>query len=133
MLRYYICHKKAAESVSFRNALNNDIPIIVTTTRWNRLQTKHLVDFDTETMTPPTTTDCIKFALQHPAVNIVLHSSRDEDELDEALQPLIERCLDSGSMNWLSHEKYEELLRYGSDEVKWNTDSFDEHPEELQW
>lgn len=92
MLRYNICHKKAAESLSFPFALKNDVPIIAfTTTRWNRLLTNNPVDIDTETMTPPTTADCIKFALQHPAVDIVLHSARDEDELDEALQPLKHR------------------------------------------
>jgi hypothetical protein len=37
-------------------------------------------------------------------VNIVLHSARDKDELDKALQPLIDRCLDEGLMNWLSHK-----------------------------
>jgi hypothetical protein len=39
MLRYNMNHKKAAETISFPEAVNRNIPVLAfTTTRWNRLQ-----------------------------------------------------------------------------------------------
>jgi aryl-alcohol dehydrogenase-like predicted oxidoreductase len=81
MLRYNMSHKRAAETISFPQALKKNIPVIAfTTTRWNRLQRKASPTINTA--------DCLKFALKHPAVEVVLHSARDEDELNNALSPL---------------------------------------------
>lgn len=127
MLRYNMSHKNAAESLSLPSAIQNNVPILAfTTTRWNRLQS----DPPTNTGPYPTTADCVKFALQHSAVDIVLHSARDEKELDDAILPLLS-CSTSEQLNWLSRNEYEQWRTYGSDENEWNDcDSFDEYPEE---
>lgn len=120
MLRYNLSHRKAAETISFPEALENDIPVLAfTTTRWNGLQ---------RTTSPNVTTaDCITFALQHPAVEVVLHSARDEDELDDALLPIIS-CSDG--IHWMPDSKYADLCAFYDDEMAWNNDGFDEYPDE---
>mmetsp|Transcript_15681 Transcript_15681/g.33759 ORF Transcript_15681/g.33759 Transcript_15681/m.33759 type:complete len:168 (+) Transcript_15681:878-1381(+) len=133
MLRYSMSHRNAAESLSFPKAMENNIPVLAfTTTRWNRLQS----DPPPSTMMMdgfrPTTSECLKFALHHPAVEVVLHSARDEEELDEALLPLLSSSLaTSKRTGWLSEEECEQWRVYGSDEARWNEDdAFDEYPEE---
>lgn len=124
MLRYNVCHRKAAETISFPETLENDIPVLgFTTTRWNALQRK--------ASPTVTTADCITFALQHPAVEVVLHSARDEDELDDALLPIIACSDDITSHCWMPDSKYDKLRAYyGGDEMAWNDDGFDEYPDE---
>ena len=121
MLRYNISHKKAAETISFPEALAKGVPVLAfTTTRWNALQRKD----------PPTisTADCIKFAFEHPAVQVVLHSARDESELDDALLPLIAKTCAS---KWMSDSKYDALCEYyNGSELDWNDDGYDEYPDE---
>ena len=120
MLRYNMSHRKAAETISFPEALKNNIPVLAfTTTRWNELQTP--------ASPTVTTADCIAFALQHPAVEVVLHSARDEDELDDALLPIIS-CSDRSQ--WISDSKYDDLCAYYNDEMAWNSDGYDEYPDE---
>lgn len=121
MLRYNMNHKKAAETISFPEAINNNIPVLAfTTTRWNRLQR--------DSSPSVTTSDCIKFALNNQAVEVVLHSARDEDELEDALLPLFS-CPDQ--CQWMSESKYDDLRTYyGGDEMDWNDDGFDEYPDE---
>ena len=132
MLRYNLCHKNGAETLSFPYALQNDLPVIAfTTTRWNRLLKKDPLGDKSKIVIPPSTADCIKFALQHPAVEIVLHSARDEEELDHALSSLIECSADPNSSSWLSNEKLDAWRSYGDNERLWNeNDEFDEYPEE---
>ena len=91
MLRYNLSHRVAAESLSLPKALEKNIPVLAfTTTRWNRLQSDPPMVADSL----PSTSDCLKFALHHPAVEIVLHSARDYgNELDEALPPLFSQLL----------------------------------------
>lgn len=121
MLRYNMNHKKAAETISFPEAINRNIPVLAfTTTRWNRLQRN--------SSPTVTTSDCIKFALNHQAVEVVLHSARDEDELEDALLPLF-LCPDQ--CQWMSESKNDDLRTYyGGDEIDWNDDGFDEYPDE---
>jgi aryl-alcohol dehydrogenase-like predicted oxidoreductase len=127
MLRYNMSHKNAAESLSLSAALENNIPVLAfTTTRWNRLQSNS----PNNDRPYPTTSDCIKFALQHPGVEIVIHSARDEEELDDAILPLLSASATKQSA-WLSEDEYDQWRIHGNDEVKWNDDdSFDEYPEE---
>ena len=102
MLRYNMNHKKAAETISFPEAINHNIPVLAfTTTRWNRLQR--------DSSPTVTTSDCIKFALNHQAVEVVLHSARDEDELEDALLPLFSS---PGECQWMSESKYNDLRSY---------------------
>ncbi|KAL7528346.1 hypothetical protein ACHAXR_002395 [Thalassiosira sp. AJA248-18] len=127
MLRYSMSHKNGAESLSLPSALERNIPVLAfTTTRWNRLQS----DPPIETDSLPSTADCIKFSLDHPAVEVVLHSARDEEELEEAMMSLLSSS-SSGQSTWLSEEECNRWRTYGDDEGKWNEDDqFDEYPEE---
>jgi len=127
MLRYNMSHRKAAESLSLPAAQERGTPVIAfTTTRWNRLQEESPAE-----MTPPTTSDCLKFALQNEAIEIVLHSARDEDELDDSLLPLFESTTKN---RWVSGEEYSRWVSYGSDEKGWNIDDdFDEYPHEMDF
>jgi len=149
MLRYNMAHRNAAEMLSLPAAFDNGIPVVAfTTTRWNRLQgdDSPVAGGDASggaAVIPshlphhcPTTADCIKFALHHPAVETVLHSARDEEELMEALLPLITKSTLSVSgkeaANWLSSDDWTHWCAYGGDEMAWNAgDGFDEHPEEF--
>ena len=59
----------------------------------------------------------------------MIHSARDEDELNDAILPLISTA--SKQSIWLSEDEYDLWRMYGNDEVKWNEDdSFDEYPGE---
>ena len=116
MLRYNMAHKYAAESLSFASCLIYNKPVIAfTSTRWNALQRNH-ESWDED---PPTTGDCLSFALAvSPPVEVLLHSARDEVELEEAL-------------NGIQKMPREEVLKwkmYG--DLNWNDDGFDEYPEE---
>ncbi|KAL7438133.1 hypothetical protein ACHAXM_006071, partial [Skeletonema potamos] len=113
MLRYNMSHRKAAETISFPEALSKNIPVLAfTTTRWNRLQ---------RASPAINTADCLTFALQHPAVEVVIHSARDEDELDDALLALFSS---SDRSHWMPDSNV-----FG-DEMAWNDDSYDEYPDE---
>lgn len=126
MLRYNMSHRKAAESLSLPVAKERGTPVIAfTTTRWNRLQQE-----SPSGMSPPTTSDCLKFALQHEAIEMVLHSARDEDELDDSLLPLFDSMK---KKHWVSDEEHMRWATYGSDEKGWNIeDDFDEYPHEME-
>jgi hypothetical protein len=61
-------------------------------------------------------------------VEVVLHSARDEDELEDALLPLFS-C--PSQCQWMSESKYDDLRSYyDGDEMDWNDDGFDEYPDE---
>lgn len=118
MLRYNPSHKDAAEAASLPAALYYDIPVIAfTTTRWNRLQEGRA---DWEYVTPDAA-DCLRFALHHPAVEAVLHSARDEEDLSGSLGGLLER-------DALTEVEEATWRMYG--DLAWNDDAFDDYPEE---
>ena len=139
MLRYNMAHRSAAECLSLPAALENGIPVVAfTTTRWNRLQ-EVSADIPSGHLSQirPTTADCIKFALNHPSVEIVLHSARDDEELMEAMLPIISKSSQSSASvekmtDWLSEDELRLWRAYGNDEVAWNAgDGFDEYPDEI--
>ncbi len=139
MLRYNMAHRSAAECLSLPAALENGIPVVAfTTTRWNRLQ-EVSADIPSGHLSQirPTTADCIKFALNHPSVEIVLHSARDDEELMEAMLPIINKSSQSSASvekmtDWLSEDELRLWRAYGNDEVAWNAgDGFDEYPDEI--
>jgi aryl-alcohol dehydrogenase-like predicted oxidoreductase len=144
MLRYNMAHKTAAESISFPVCAELRIPCLAfTTTRWNRLQAGHPTmtngssgDDEDEAVhrqsRPPTTTECLSFALSpsfpfgKPSapwpVEIVLHSARSTDELNEAMD-----CLSPSSI--MTANEARKWRGYG--DLEWNDlDGFDEFPEE---
>lgn len=115
MLRYGMSHKDAAEKLSFAACMKHKIPVLAfTTTRWNSLQDGHRDWNDA----PPTTGECLSFALQQP-VEVILHSARDKDELLEALEGLDDDMSDEDINKWRT---------YG--DLAWNQDGFDEYPKE---
>lgn len=60
----------------------------------------------------------------------MIHSARDDEELDDSILPLI-FTVTSKQSTWLSEDEYNGWRTYGDDEIKWNEDdSFDEYPEE---
>jgi len=136
MLRYNMAHKEAAKSMSLPACLKHKKPVIAfTTTRWNALQDGH----KSWNIAVPSTGDCLSFALSDRLqlnvepnsesnieeyewpIKIVLHSSRDEKELDEAL---------TGLRSEVSDEEIQEWSNYG--DLNWNNDGFDEYPEERE-
>jgi len=119
MLRYGMSHKDAAENISFPAARKNNKPVIAfTTTRWNSLQK----GFSDGTK-GPTVSDCVSFALAKKSSNVevVLHSARDENELQNAIRGV------SIGMNEDIQEKWR---IYGKVFEDANKDHFDEYPEE---
>ena len=123
MLRYGMSHKDAAENLSFPSAQANEKPVIAfTSTRWNALQEGHA---DYPTLAPPTSTDCLAFALAaNPPVEMVLHSARDEVELQETLGGLLV------VQQPKTMKDMEQWRGYGALFEEANADFFDEYPEE---
>ena len=113
--------------------MENNIPVLAfTTIYWNQLQS----DPPSTMMMMmdgfcPTTLECLEFALHHPAVEVVLHFTRDEEALDKAFLPSLSSLATSKRTSWLSEEKCKQWHVYGSDKVRCNEDGvFDEYPEE---
>jgi aryl-alcohol dehydrogenase-like predicted oxidoreductase len=86
MLRYNAVHRGAQRDV-FPFAPANPRPglIAYTATRWG-----HLLDPDKMPPgeTPPTASDCYRFVLQQPAVDMVLCGPADRSQMHEALRAL---------------------------------------------
>ena len=101
ILRYSMPHKDAAESISFPACIRENKPVLAfTTTRWNALQEGH-GDWDGPA---PTTGECLAFALaSSPPVQVVLHSARDECELNDAMKGLVENVSDVEVDKWKSY------------------------------
>ena len=121
MIRYNMAHQKAAQTISFPACIQHQKPVLAfTTTRWNALQKGH-VEWNDKDNQPPTTGDCLSYALaSSPPVEVVLHSARDEKELQNAL---------IGFHANMSAEEMNKWATYGN--LEWNDiDSFDEYPEE---
>jgi len=119
MLRYSMSHQDAARTISFPACIRTNKPVLAfTTTRWNALQAGH-EGWNSSHSPPPTTSQCLSFALAStPPIEVVLHSAREESELHDALEGLED----------MSAEMVEKWTSYGN--LEWNDDGFDEYPEE---
>lgn len=103
MLRYNAVHRGAEEDVfPFVPAERPPGIIAYTATRWG-----HLLDPKKmpEGLSPPSASDCYRFALSHPAVDMVLTGPADQTQMDEAL-----RALERGP---LDEEELERMRRIG--------------------
>mmetsp|Transcript_27233 Transcript_27233/g.63685 ORF Transcript_27233/g.63685 Transcript_27233/m.63685 type:complete len:129 (+) Transcript_27233:252-638(+) len=118
MLRYSMGHRLAAEATSLPAAAAAEENTVLSfcSTRWNQLQEGHADWTEGE---PPSSADCLSFALSHPSVGGVLHSARDEEELRESLSGLRYKLRDDERRRW---ERYGALPGWGA--------GFDEYPEE---
>ena len=96
MLRYNAVHRGAERDVF--PLLPGERPpgvIAFTATRWG-----HLLDPTKmpEGATPPSASDCYRFALSHPAVDVVLCGPSDRAQMQEALRTLERGPLDAEEM-----------------------------------
>lgn len=142
MLRYNMAHRAATEELSFPACTKYNVLVVAFTTKqWNVLNDGHddlrttddNDDNDNDNggttttsvpggqIVPPTTGECLSFALgASPPVEIVLHSTRDENKLEEALR---------GLKKGLSNDDVVKWKKYGG--LNWHViDEFDEYPDE---
>jgi aryl-alcohol dehydrogenase-like predicted oxidoreductase len=91
-IRYSAAHR-GAELESFPHLLGNERPGLVsyTATRWGQLlQEKRMPPGES----PPSASDCYRFVLSHPAVDICMTGPKDLEQMRQALM-----TLSRGSMN----------------------------------
>jgi predicted aldo/keto reductase-like oxidoreductase len=58
----------------------------------------------------PTVPDCYRFALSHPAVDVVLTGVTDRDQIDQALEAVEKGPLSSGELEFM--REYGSLFRH---------------------
>ena len=91
-LRYSAAHR-GSELATFPHLLGENKPGVVsyTATRWGQLlQEKKMPPNES----PPSASDCYRFVLSHPAVDICMTGPKNMEEMRQAL-----RSLDLGPMN----------------------------------
>jgi aryl-alcohol dehydrogenase-like predicted oxidoreductase len=103
MLRYNAAHPGAEREVfPFLEAAEarGKRPGVVafTATRWGTLLQPRFTPDGERT---PSASDCYRFALTHPAVDVCLSGPRDRAELDEALAAVERGPLDEAEMAWI--------------------------------
>jgi len=95
-IRYNAAHR-GAETETFPLLRQENGPGIVsyTATRWGHLlKPKYMPSHET----PPTATDCYRFVLTHPSVDVCLCGPKDMDQMQTALQSLEQGSLDDEEM-----------------------------------
>lgn len=82
MARYNMAHVKS-ERTLFPLAMARDVPVVAfTTTRWNSLQREPVPELGWTEGAPPTTAECMRWALAaNDAVEVVLNSAPTTEEL----------------------------------------------------
>jgi len=95
-VRYNAAHRGAEnETFPFLKQENNPGIVSYTATRWGHLlKPKYMPPHET----PPTASDCYRFALTHPAVHVCLCGPRNMDQIWTALQALEQGPLDDEEM-----------------------------------
>jgi aryl-alcohol dehydrogenase-like predicted oxidoreductase len=98
MVRYNAAHPGAEEDVFPHLPARRVGVIAYTATSWGRLLDPARVP---EGMPTPRASDCYRFALTNPAVDMVLAGPRDRAELDEALSALDRGPMDPDEIAWM--------------------------------
>lgn len=101
MLRYNAAHPGAEREVfPFVAAAGERRPGVVafTATRWGTLLQPRFTPAGERT---PSASDCYRFALSHPSVDVCLSGPRNAAELDEALAAAERGPLDDAEMAWM--------------------------------
>ncbi len=98
MVRYSACHPGAEEDVFPHLPAARPGIIAYTATSWGRLLNPRLVPPGERT---PRGSDCYRFALSHPSVDVVLAGPRDRAELDEALVALDRGPMAKDELAWM--------------------------------
>ncbi len=102
MHRFNMAHRKAADEV-FPAAIQSETPVVAfTATRWETLLERH----ETWSGKSPTSADCYRYCLAHPAVNVVLTAPTSIQELEQNV-----RVLKLPPMN---RESYRHWERFGN-------------------
>jgi predicted aldo/keto reductase-like oxidoreductase len=109
-VRYNAAHRGAEKEI-FPFLPESDTPGLVafTATRWGTLLKK---DVPAEGDKRPDASDCYRFCLTHPSVDVVISGSANRQQLDEALRTLSRGPLDSDELDWMRrvgdrlYEKY---------------------------
>ena len=117
MQRYNMAHRGAEEAV-FPAARQQDVPVVASTcTRWGSLLQGH----EAWTSDVPTAPDCVRYALDHPAVHLALTAPATLEQLEQNLAVL--GC--DQSLDLTTKRRWEEYgaLVYGDGrgafETKW--------------
>jgi aryl-alcohol dehydrogenase-like predicted oxidoreductase len=100
MVRYNAAHRGAEQEVFPSVAAAAAPPGVVafTATRWGALVDRRMVPAREPL---PRASDCYRFALSHPAVDVSLCGPRDGAELDEAMTALDRGPLDDDEQAWM--------------------------------
>lgn len=98
MVRYNAGHPGAEEDVFPHLPTKRPGIVAYTATRWGSLLRADLVGPDLRT---PTASDCYRFALSNPNVDMCLIGPRDGAELDEAMRALERGPLSDEEMAWM--------------------------------
>ncbi len=98
MVRYNAAHPGAEQEVFPR--LGDDPPALIsyTATRWGDLINPALTPAGEAT---PRASDCYRFALSHPSVQVCLAGPKDRVELDEALAALERGPMSADELAWM--------------------------------
>jgi len=121
MLRYNMAHK-SAEREAFPACLATGVPVLAfTTTRWNTLQSGHQ-RWDAP---PPSTADCVSYALTHPAVTHVINGVRTIAELDQILGGMWAAPLDQTNASFATWDEYGKLVYSDQENLVQAADTFD--------
>ena len=98
MVRYNAAHPGAEDDVFPRLPARRVGVVAYTATCWGRMLDPRRVP---EGMPVPRASDCYRFALTNPAVDLVLAGPRDRVELDEALSALDRGPMDADEIAWM--------------------------------
>lgn len=98
-VRYNAVHTKAEQEI-FPHLPTQNAPGIVafTATRWGHLLDPRRTPAGERT---PTATDCYRFVLAHPAVDVCLSGPADEKQLDQALETLRREPMTEEELVWM--------------------------------
>ena len=102
MVRYNAAHPGAETEVFPKLGLDTDKPspavIAYTATRWGDLINPALIP---EGEPVPRASDCYRFALSHPSVQVCIAGPKDRSELDEALRALERGPMSADELAWM--------------------------------
>lgn len=98
MVRYNAAHPGADEDVFPHLPDPRPGVVAYTATRWGDLLNPALVPEGEPT---PRASDCYRFALAHPSVDVCLCGPKDRAELDEAMAALDRGPMDAGEIAWM--------------------------------
>lgn len=98
MVRYNAAHPGAEDEVFPHLGEQRPGVVAYTATRWGDLLRPGLMPPDEPT---PRASDCYRFALSHPAVDVCLAGPENAEELDEAMAALDRGPMDEQELQWM--------------------------------